>query len=191
MVVVSVTVGSVWLHDFDTQRNELQAEISELNAIADRQQRHHIQADETAETADTMVAFALYAVRDGKRPDPFLVNRAGVYLKRAITTMWVSTVGAERDEALFSTVEDLRAKLNGGDLAAYDEMSKIFNEQAIRSNRAVSEFREEIAEYEAQVMGLWLRVDRVRDSQAGLNIIGLVIVLLKDLPIWGRRREVQ
>ena len=190
MVVVSVTVGSVWMHDFDRNLNRLQAGISELNAITDRRLRQHIQADRTAETADAMVAFALYAVQEGKRPDPFLVNRAGVFLKRAITTMWVSTPGAEGDEALSSTVEDLRAKLNGGDLAAYYEMSKIFNEQGLRSNHAVSEFREEIAGHEAQVRENRLGVDRLRDLQAGLNIIGLVIVLLKDLPIWGRRREV-
>ena len=50
------------------------------------------------------------------------------------------------------------------------------------------EFRERIAQYETQMTGLRLRVERLRDEQAGLNIIGLVVVLLKDLPIWGRRR---
>ena len=190
IVVLSVTFGSVWLHDLDTNFNGLQAGFSELNTIADSRLRQHIVADSRAETADLMFALAV-AFQRGNRPDTFLLNRAGVSLRGAITTMWLSTPGAEKEnlEALSSTVDDLRAKLNGGDLNAYVEMTKIFADQAVRSNQAMREFRERTAKREAQMTGLRLRVERLRDGQVGLNIIGLVVVLLKDLPIWGRRRR--
>ena len=107
--------------------------------------------------------------------------------------MWLSTPGPEKEnlEALALTVDDLRAKLNGGDLAAYAEMTKILVDREARSNQAIREFRESIATSETQMTGLRLDVERVRDGQGGLNIIGLVLVLLKDLPIWGSRRHAQ
>ncbi len=106
--------------------------------------------------------------------------------------MWLSTPGEKENlEALSSTVEDLQAKLNGGDLAAYAEMIKILADQGVRSNQAMREFRDRIEKDEAQITGLRQRVERWRDEQVGLNIIGLVVVLLKDLPIWGRRRRAQ
>ena len=171
--------------------NGLQAGLSELNTTADNRLRQHLLADSRAETADLMFAIAL-AFRRGNQPDPFLLNRAGVSLREAITTMWLSTPGEKENlEALSSTVEDLQAKLNGGDLAAYAEMIKILADQGVRSNQAMREFRERIEKDEAQITGLRQRVERWRDEQVGLNIIGLVVVLLKDLPIWGRRRRAQ
>ena len=193
IVVFSVTVGSVWLHDMTTNINELQAGLSELNTIADNRLRQHILADSRAETADLIFALAVAFRRVNQPPDPFLLNRAGLSLKGAITTMWLSTPGPEKEnlEALALTVDDLRAKLNGGDLAAYAEMTKILVDRAARSNQATREFRERIATGEAQTTGLRLDVEQVRDWQVGFNIIGLVILLLKDLPIWGRRRRAQ
>ena len=126
IVVLSVTLGSVLLHDLDTNSNEMQAEFSELDTIADSQLRQHIIAESRAETADLIFGLAV-AFQRGNRPEPFLLNRAGLSPKGAITTMWLSTPGTEKEdlEALSSTVDDLRAKLNGGDLAAYVEMIKI------------------------------------------------------------------
>ena len=117
IVVFSVTVGSVWLNDMETNVNRLQSGLSELNTIADNRLRQHILADSRAETADLMFAIAV-AFRRENQPDPFLLNRAGVSLRGAITMMWLSTPGTEKEnlEALASTVDDLRAKLNGGDL---------------------------------------------------------------------------
>ena len=186
MVVVSVTVGSIWLHDFDTNLNETQVALSDLKVLADTRSRQHILAVRRAETADVMAGLAVGTVRDGNRPDSFLLGRAGMSLSGAIKAMWVSTPGSENIEALSSTVEDLRAKLNGGDLAAYDELTKIFADQGIRSNDAMRAFSKDIAKYEARLKALRLRIERVREWQATLNIIGLVIVLLKDLPVWGR-----
>ena len=79
IVVLSVTLGSVWLHDLDTNFNGMQAELSELNTVADRRFIQHIMADSRAETADLMFALAV-AFQRGNRPDPFLLNRAGVSL---------------------------------------------------------------------------------------------------------------
>ena len=132
----------------------MQSGLSELNTIADNRLRQHILADSRAETADLMFAIAV-AFRRENQPDPFLLNRAGVSLRGAITTMWLSTPGTEKEnlEALASTVDDLRAKLNGGDLVAYAEMTKILADQGVRSNQAMREFSERIAKDEAQMNG--------------------------------------
>ena len=190
IVVFSVTVGSVWVDDMETNVNRLQAMLSEFNTVVEDRWRQHTIADNRAETAHLMFALAAAFPR-GNQPDPFLLDRAGVSLRGAITTMWFSTPGTENEniEALSSTVDDLRAKLNGGDLAAYTEMTKILFDQDARSTHAIREFRERIAKGEAQMNGFRLDVERRRDEQVGLNIIGLVVVLLKDLPIWGRRRR--
>ena len=49
--------------------------------------------------------------------------------------MWLSTPGAEKEnlETLSSTVDDLRAKLNGGDLAAYADLTTILADQGRKS----------------------------------------------------------
>ena len=159
IVVFSVTVGSVWVDDMETNVNRLQAMLSEFNTVVEDRWRQHTIADNRAETAHLMFALAAAFPR-GNQPDPFLLDRAGVSLRGAITTMWFSTPGTENEniEALSSTVDDLRAKLNGGDLAAYTEMTKILFDQDARSTHAIREFRERIAKGEAQMNGFRLDV---------------------------------
>ena len=191
LIVVSVALGSVYLRYLDAGLNNTEAGLNRLSAYADRRMNQHIQAEGRKAMADVMFALAIGAVRDGNRPDPFLLLRAGESLHAAIRLMWLATPGAEDLEGLASTATYLLIELVDGDLAAYDEMTKILSDQDIRSNEAGREFHKQIAEYETRVQRLHRLADRVRDSQAGLNILGLVIVLLKDLPVWGRRRRAQ
>lgn len=168
----------------DANISKMEAMIGEISAVADTRWSWHILADRQAATADVMAAFAGYSAREGVRPDPFLLTYAGSYLQRAIQTMWSSLPSSDEKEPMTSTLQDLLQKLNDGDLSAYFEMSEIHADQGSRSTRAIGELRTEVARFKALVEGLRLRVDWVRGWQAGLNILGLVIVLLKDLPIW-------
>ena len=191
MVVLSVVLGSVYLRYLDARLSETQAGIGELNAYAGQRLSQHIMAEARGATADLMFALAVDPVRNGARPNSLLLIHAGTNLHAAIRLMWLSTSGAEKEnlEILSSTLDDLVAKLVGGEIAAYHEMTEMLADRDSRSNRASLKFVEQNAEYEVQIQGLRRRVDRVRDLQAGLNILGLVIVLLKDLPVWGRRRR--
>lgn len=193
LVVFSVTLGSVCVRHLDASSNAVEAAIGEVTSILDRRSRQHNLARSRAESADLLAALAVDAVQDGNRPNLFLVERAGFHLGSAIRMMWVAAPGEKNIEleALSSAVDDLEAKLNGGDLTAYLELTEILADRVIRSNRAIAELRQRIKRHEAQLQASRYRVNRIRDMQAGLNIIGLVIVLLKDLPIWGNRKRVR
>ena len=191
MVVLSVVLGSVYLRYLDARLNEAQAVNGDLNAYAGQRLSQHLMAEARGATADLMFALAVDPVRNGARPNSLLLIHAGTNLHAAIRLMWLSTPGAEKEnlETLSSTLDDLVAKLVSGEITAYLEMTKILQDQDSRSNRASRKFVAQNEESEARVRGLRRRADRVRDLQAGLNILGLVIVLLKDLPVWGRRRR--
>ena len=111
-------------------------------------------------------------------------------MQGAILAMWAGS-GASDDAGgseLEARVGDLLRTLNDGDLNAYDEMASILNDLRLASRDAINSRASERTESEVHLQDLELSHDRIRGWQSGMNILGLVIVLLKDLPIW-RRRE--
>lgn len=189
IVVVSVTLGSFGLRYLDTQLNETEAVIEELSAVSEMRWTQHALAEGRAETAEVIVALSVSSVRAGNDGSPLLLNLAALHLEDAIEMMWLATPGARKDEVPSSEIEEWRIKLNDGDVLAYAEIAKLYHEQGRRSNQAIGDLRRDIAQHKERVAGFRRQVERIRDLQAGLNVLGLVVVLLKDLPIWSRHRD--
>ena len=67
-------------------------------------------------------------------------------------------------------------------------MASTLNHLRLESSDALNGLANQRAESEARLQNVEFSHDRMRGWQSSMNILGLVIVLLKDLPIW-RKRE--
>ena len=91
--------------------------------------------------------------------------------------------------ALENRVAELRKSFEAEDFSAYWEMNTILNDLRDVSVDAIDDRASQRTESEARLQELELSHGRVRALQSGMNIFGLMIVLLKDLPIWRRRSD--
>ena len=186
MIAFSAVVGSVVVYYTDRYAERLEAEINDLQDISDTRWDQHLIAHNRLGTADVMYALVLEARAD-MRPEEYLLIQAGSTLNDAITTLWAATPGADnrdRDRAVINAARNWQAKLKDGDLTAYLEMVQIYLGQHQRSVDAIQGFREEIDESQPVLRAARTFSDRIRDLQTVLYVLGLVVVILRDIPIW-------
>lgn len=186
-VVASVALGPLFQHGLEEDIRAERGQISQLTESHQQLWGSHTLADQRAASADMMAGFI---AQSGGPPHQFLLGRTGGHMQGAILAMWAGS-GASDDAGgseLEARVGDLLRRLNDGDLNAYDEMASILNDLRLASRDAINSRASERTESEVRLQDLEFSHDRIRGWQAGMNILGLVIVLLKDLPIW-RRRE--
>ena len=184
IVVISISLSPLIVRDLENNIEDTENTISELNRRVRTLWANHTLAAQREAAADTIAA--LITLTDA--PHPFVISRSGAHLQGAILTMWAAT-GDEDDTNLQSTVSALMEKLNAGQLNSYDSMSAILDVQRLRSADVVNELYGEVADYEARLRELRKQRDRIRALQSFLNIVGLIVVLLKDLPIWKRKGD--
>lgn len=188
IVVFSVALSPLSVHGLEEDIRGERGKISRLTESHQRLWGSHTLADQRAATADMLAGFIAQA--EGP-PHQFLLGRAGGHLQGAILAMWAGT-GASDDQngsELEARVGELLARFNAGDLNAYDEMASVLDDLRLASRNAVNGRASQRTESEARLQELELSHDRIRALQSGMNILGLVIVLLKDLPIWRRRED--
>lgn len=184
LVVISISLSPLLVRDIENRIEDTENRISDLNRRVRTLWENHTLAAQREASADTIAA--LITLTD--TPHPFVISRSSSHLQGAILTMWAAT-GDEDDTDLRSTVSDLMKSLDAGRLGSYDAMSAILDEQRLRSVDVVNELYGEVADYEARRRELRRQRDSLRDLQSLLNIVGLIVVLLKDLPIWRRAKS--
>ena len=116
-------------------------------------------------------------------------ERAGHHIWAAVLSMSAAT-GAPNDPELKDGVNDLRERFDAGDHAAYSKMTVLLNDLRQDSSVALNEQMTQRTASESRLQELERQYNLTRIWQSSLNVLGLVLVLLKDLPI-RRRRELK
>ena len=209
LVIVSAALGAVVLAGVDADVNEAQRKISALNERTQRLAEIRLLADQQAAIALNFIAVGMdshsSAILSGMtRGSSFVLERGGQHLLDAVREMWRAT-GADADDGTDVNVavdeicvneagEDWESVAEGhlekagqqGGVDAYNAMYSILGEHRKHAACVIAYQRRQIVEHEARREELRVQHGRVRGQQITLNILGLVIVLLKDLPIWRR-----
>lgn len=183
IVAVAVALGPLLLYGLEEDVRDERGALDELKELTLQGWTNHTTADGKAVAADTMIVLA---EQFGSPPHSFRLGRAGTHLTGAILSMWAST-GATDDSELEPRVMELHARLLGGDLTAYVELAEVLDDLRLESAAAINARALQIDASERRIQELERQLDRTRRWQAGMNVAGLVIVLLAELPIWRRR----
>ena len=89
-----------------------------------------------------------------------------------------------RQEARYEEVRKLEKRLLGGDLKAYRELKDKIDGLRLESSTAINAIAERRLSLKREIMKQESRKDHVILLQIALNLFGLTIVMLKDLPVW-------
>lgn len=184
LVVASVLMNPACIEVLAESVNAERAEISQLTESYQRLWSSHTLAEQRAASANMLGG--LIAQSQPGPPHQFLLDGTDYHMVGAIDTMWDATGEMERDPVFDACVAELRQRLRDGDVSAYKPMSVMLGRLRSSSRDAMNERAKERRESEIRLQALETRLDSTRRWQATLNIIGLLLVLFKDLPIWRR-----
>ena len=84
--------------------------------------------------------------------------------------------------------ERLGTQVAGGDFASFDKMVRLANQEHLEASLWLNELREEITVMNGDLRARRGKLALCRLLAALLALVGLILVLLKDLPIWRDRR---
>ena len=208
LVVISTAVGTTHLTNLDAQKIKISNDIVQREAEFRETYDNHKLADQKATTADLLaglVAQNLPVHPDkGDGYDRFIVPRAARYILDAICVMRSTHQVLEvcGDEKLSApehnrvidqnpdeirpmpSIATLYSQLQSGDLDSFDALVNILSYDRNASASKLNEQKTHIAQREKDRAAVESKLTTYRTVQVSLNLLGLVIVLLKDLPIW-------
>ena len=211
LVIVSIAIEPLRLRGLELEIADAQDQVRVLNESTQRLWGSYVLADQREAIAHNFIAtgtdifnFSSVIIRQQGNAPPrttMLLARAGQHLQSAIHEMWRATGDGDSNADLRNatdevcevnaagddwqaTVSGLLDEYEGGRLAAYGDMGEILDAHRRRSDCVRSYRRNQIAQDDARRVELQRQRERVRGQQIRLNILGLMILLLKDLPIW-------
>lgn len=196
LAILSTVVLTLVVEQANEDADQLTQEIAELEIEFGARLQRYLRSERLEMTAATMAAFL--SIRDQAVVDRFVLPRVGKYAGAAIEVLQ-GTAGyvtfpkepapKQPLDPLMERVSSLAAQLAAGDPKAYDALADLAeDEQGIVAHR-INEIRTRISEAELDRVKLRARAARWRYIQVSLNILGLIIVLLKDVPIWALPRS--
>ena len=147
---------------------------------------NHKLADLREAFSDQMLG--MFLAGDSQHQD-FFLKQSGLYLRGSVLAMTAAASKGDREMAELQKYTVQREKrLSAGDIAAYRELKAKIDELRLGSAQAIETIGKDRLGLESQIGELESRRELVRILSIGLSLLGLVIVMLKDFPVW-RRRE--
>lgn len=187
LVLLATAVGAIWYQTNSSERAKLALEASSLHADADQLWASHLQGDERNTAAGVFVALAL---SDRHSEDPraseFSFGRAADHLHGAFISMRAASdlhAGGPVPPNVATAESDLRQ----GDITAYNELGEVINSSRAESAKQINDLLRRAKSAEARAGELDDTQTFIYVMQVCVNLLGLCLVMCKDLPIWASR----
>lgn len=120
------------------------------------------------------------------------VDRVGVAINVMILISDESYGGRrtiEKGKELIQRMEKIQQSVLNGDDAAFEDLNQMFQDNMMASRSVLTCLDKSIEAKVKELDVLRSRQDTNRDVQAVVTLLGLVVLLLKDVPIWRLRRN--
>ena len=180
LVLAATAIGATCYQKVSSDRAKLATEASSLKDRADRLWASHMQGDQRETAANVFISLAL---SDGPRTSQHAFDKAAHYLGSALLAMWVAA-GDKAAGAVPLNVEEAKSNLRQGNLTAYKELSAAIGLFRNKSAGLIKDLDEQADTAKARAMELDARQNFIYFLQVALNLLGLCLVMCKDLPIW-------
>ena len=162
--------------------HEKQSKVAELSKDTASMWNNHKLADLREAFSDQMLGMSLI----GNQHPEFFLKQSGSYLRGSVLAMMLAAGKDDSEAELYEYVIQKEERLSAGDMTAYDELKSKINELRLESAGAINAIGKNRLGLESQIRKLESRREFVRILSVSLSLLGLVLVMLKDLPVWKR-----
>ena len=184
LILLSTIISSVSLVNIQKEIESKNEEIIKLEEKFRSAWGNHILAEQRMATSEVFAG--LISMDISNSPEQFLLPRSGKYARDAILTMYISADLLDEFNNKEVEIQYLANALAAGNRNAYDKLFSLLDQARLKSADALNHLRNQIVKITKDRNKLRTNWSYLLAISSFLNIIGLVIVLLKDLPIWRR-----
>ncbi len=184
VVVISSIVSSYYLTSIDSKISDNRKMVAQIERSTSRLWDSHQLADNRSTAADQFVGQYLMA----KTNKEFYLVQAGHNLRGSVLAMYAATELDVPDEPPKQIMEFER-KMGEGDLSAYSSLKQLIDTLRLQSMKAINNLKIERDKLVEKNENLNSKQEFIRLIYVSLNIFGLIIVLLKDLPVWAKHQD--
>ncbi len=178
IVIVASLLSWTTLRKTEAEIAEARTEVAAMLRTADSSWNSHRQADQRSSTA------AMFLAQVSGNPNaPFLLAQAATHLRGATLSMWAASgqdVPAEPPE----NIAKLEQKLRAGDLSAYEGFTSKIGDLRALSTTHISELAHEIDRHRIKIDCMEAQQSDAYRTYFFLSLLGLVVAMCKDLPVW-------
>lgn len=179
LVAVATAISFILLHDVRDEIAASQERITNLEERIENAWQNHRLGDRRVTSAEIFIADAL----GGGANSSFVLGQAAYNLRGAILAMY-SAAGQNVPDQRPARIKKLEESLRRGNLGAYTKLSSEVEQLRRASQAHINGLSKRIDQEEARQRGLNTTEENVYLIYVALNLIGLMMVMMKDLPVW-------
>lgn len=179
IVIVATATSSILLHETRVDVAQAQMKVSETRRTVDRLWGNHLQADQRSTAADVFFAQALLSSANRS----FLLGKVAYQLRGAALSMRAASGESVSDEVA-AEIAAFEKQLGEGDARGYVSLKEEIDRLRLGSQDRINGLADEIRVMEARVEAGRTRESWIYLAYVFFNLLGLMITMCKDLPIW-------
>ena len=183
LVMLSTAISSIRLAQIDAKIKKKGKACSDLGEKIDGMLDAFIRGN--TQSISTEMLFGLFlAPNQSPKSSAFLREQISKNLDEVYLTMMLAAGQEMPKDTLPEELTGFHERIRSGDLTAIRELNGAIDGLRWKSKDALSKLQKTRKNREREIVSLEAKEKRVRHISIGLNLLGLVIVMLKDLPVW-------
>ena len=185
IAIVATATSATLLHQTRTNLKDAWSEIGDTRREVDLLWSSHRQADQRSATADVFFAQAL-----AESPSrSFLLEQTAFQLRGAVLSMWAASGEPVPDETPAAITAD-ESKLRKGDARGYASLKSEIDRLRLLSQSHLDGLSARNRAAESRIESLQAHGASLYLAYVFFNLLGLMVTMCKDLPVWRvERRE--
>lgn len=184
IAIIATATSSTLLYQARKDIRDVQTGLVEKRRDVERLWSSHRQADQRSTAADVFFAQAIGA--DSSRL--VLLKLASQQLRGAVLSMWVASGKLVPDQTP-PEIAALETRLGNGDIGGYKALKKKIDELRLLSQSRLNEMSAGIRAAEGRIRALQGRESWLYMAYVFFNLLGLMVAMCKDLPVWSTERS--
>lgn len=183
IAIVATVTSSTLLYQVRAEIDAARVQIESTRRTVERLWSNHREADQRATSAGLFVAQAL----EPSAGREFLLDQAAYHMRGAVLSMLAASGEPVPDvppEAVVAAESGLRA----GDAKAYALLQSEVDRLRLLSQSHINRLNDVVRGTESRVESLRSRESWIYLAYVFFNLLGLMVAMCKDLPVWRAER---
>lgn len=186
IIIVATATSSTILHKTQTRIGETVSEIAQASSQFDRMWSSHLISDRRSAAADSLFGQALGS--DSREAQNFLLKQTGYHLRGSLLAMMLAAE-ANVSDSTPTEITDLEKELERGNYRAFNAFKDMIDKLRLRSQKVLNDKGSTIRELQKNMQLLRRQESILYLAVVFFNLLGLIVVMCKDLPIWRVQRS--
>ena len=184
LVLLSIAISSIRSAKIDAEIKKKRIASLDLGKKIDGRLDSFIRGNAQSISAEMLFGLFLSPIQS-MQASAFLRERISKNLGEVYLTMMLAAgQDLPKDDTPLEELSCFQKRISRGDLTAFRELNGAIDGLRFKAKDALSELNKTRGKREREIASLEAKEKRVRHLATGLNLLGLIIVMLKDLPVW-------